>query len=75
MAKNKKPDPLDAEKLKEFDITDVLFKSLAKLLQEGQVQIDVHLYPQFSSLLDERKVTYDYFESDNIFKLKQLCTT
>lgn len=54
----------------ELDAGDIMFKSLAKLLQEGEVTIDIHLYKQFSSLLKERKVTFEY--SNNIFKLSKL---
>lgn len=55
---------------KELDAGDIMFKSLAKLLQEGEVIIDIHLYKQFSSLLKERKVTFEY--SNNVFKLTKL---
>lgn len=55
---------------KELDAGDILFKSLAKLLQEGEVVIDIHLYKQFSELLKERKVTFEY--SNNVFKLSPI---
>lgn len=55
---------------KELDAGDIMFKSLAKLLQEGEVTIDIHLYKQFYSLLKERKITFEY--NDNVFKLSKL---
>ena len=55
---------------KELDAGDIMFKSLAKLLQEGEVTIDIHLYKQFSELLKERKVTFEY--KNNTFKLSEL---
>jgi len=55
---------------KELDATDFLYKSLAKLLQEGEVKMSVHWYPQFSSLLRERNVTFEY--DNNVFKLSNI---
>lgn len=55
---------------KELDAGDIMFKSLAKLLQEGEVTIDIHLYKQFSELLKERKVTFEY--NNNTFKLAKI---
>lgn len=56
--------------LKDFDITDLLYKLLAKLLQEKEVRVDDRIYKQFESLLIERKVTYEY--EDGVFKLKKI---
>ena len=65
----KKESNLKKVNIEELDITDVLFKSLAKLLQEKSTKIDPRIHKQFESLLNERKVTYEY--KDGIFKLKE----
>jgi len=69
MAK-KEPIKKSEDLRQELDAGDIMFKSLAKLLQEGEVTIDIHFYKQFSELLKERKVTFEY--KDNIFKLTKL---
>ncbi|WP_287385615.1 hypothetical protein [Lachnospira sp.] len=70
MAKKEPINKSNEDLRKELDAGDIMFKSLAKLLQEGEVTIDIHLYKQFSELLKERKVTFEY--SNNIFKLKEI---
>lgn len=70
MAKKEPINKSNEDLRKELDAGDIMFKSLAKLLQEGEVTIDIHLYKQFSELLKERKVTFEY--SNNTFKLKEI---
>jgi ABC-type siderophore export system fused ATPase/permease subunit len=70
MAKKEPVKKSNEDLRKELDAGDIMFKSLAKLLQEGEVTIDIHLYKQFSELLKERKVTFEY--SDNVFKLSPI---
>ena len=70
MAKKEPIKKSDEDLRKELDAGDIMFKSLAKLLQEGEVTIDIHLYKQFSELLKERKVTFEY--NNNTFKLAKI---